>query len=556
MIGPDQLATAIRTALADAGLPDHQPVLERPKNPDHGDWSTNVALRLAKAVGKPPREVAVQIVSHLGAVNGVQGAPEIAGPGFINFRLAQDAFGAIVRAAVTAGEKGYGRSHTNAGRTANVEFVSANPTGPLHVGHGRWVAAGDAMASLLEATGWAVTREYYLNDAGNQIALFGASVRALMRGQQTVAGLAAGGTPDPEAMHEVPADGYKGAYVADIAGALLAAGVDPDDAAAVTQGAYQAMVAQIRSTMEAIGIHIDVWFSEMTLHASGAVDDAIAKLVADGHAYTADGATWLRTTDFGDDKDRVLVKADGVKTYFAADTAYLADKVGRGFDLAIYLLGADHHGYVNRLHAIARAEGVPDGVIEILIGQFVNLLRDGEPVRMGKRSGNFVTLDELVTEVGADAARYTFLRSSMDTPMDFDIARVVSEDKANPVHYINYSYARIAGIGRKVADTRFTPAPVDMADLTLLDHPTELELIRRVDAFPEVVARAADERAPHRVARYAEDLADAFHRFYTECQVIGDDHALSSARYWLCEATRVCVAAALGLLGVTPRERM
>ncbi|WP_370327755.1 arginine--tRNA ligase [Euzebya sp.] len=537
MIGPEQLATAIRKALAEAGLPDREPALERPKNPDHGDWATNVALTLAKPVGRPPREVAQAIVDALATAEGID-AVEIAGPGFINFRLATDALGAIVRDAVTAGEAGWGRSDAGAGRTANVEFVSANPTGPLHVGHGRWVAIGDAMASLLEATGWAVTREYYLNDAGNQIQLFGESVQAVMRDA------------------EVPEDGYRGAYVADIAADLLAEGVDPDDLATTTQRAYESMVAQIRATMESIGIHIDVWFSERTLHDSGAVDATIAKLRESGHAYEADGAIWLRTTDFGDDKDRVLVKADGVTTYFAADTAYLADKVGRGFDLAIYLLGADHHGYVGRLLAIARAEGVPEGVVEIVIGQMVNLLRDGEPVRMGKRSGNFVTLDELVDEVGADATRYTFLRSSRDTTQDFDIARVVSEDRANPVHYINYSYARISGIARTADAKGFSPTPLEETDLALLDHDTERELIRRIDAFGETVARAAEERAPHKVAHYAEDLADAFHRFYTECQVVGDDQALSSARYWLCEATRVTVAAALGLLGVTPRERM
>ena len=542
MIGPQQLAVEIHKALASAGLPDRDPTFERPKNPDHGDWSCNVAMTLAKPVGQPPRQIAQAIVDALDGVDGIE-AIEIAGPGFINFRLAQDAFGDIVRAAVMAGEQDYGRGETGAGQTANVEFVSANPTGPLHVGHGRWVAAGDAIASVLEHSGWSVTREYYLNDAGNQIGLFGASVQALMSDQP------------------VPEDGYQGEYVAEIAGQLGADGIAAEDLDAVTQGAYLAMVEQIRATMESIGIDIDVWFSERTLHSSGRVDATIDKLRADGHAYEEDGATWLRTTDFGDDKDRVLVKADGVKTYFSADTAYMADKVGRGFDLAIYLLGADHHGYVGRLMAIAKAEGVPDGVIEIIIGQFVNLLRDGDPVRMGKRSGNFVTLDELVEEVGADAARYTFLRYPMNTPMDFDIATVVSEDKANPVHYINYSYARISGIGRKADEVAFDAASVSEADLTLLTHPTEHELIRRIDAFAETVELAAEHRAPHRVARYAEDLADAFHRFYTECQVIAADHdgdgrELSRARYWLCEATRVCVAASLALLGVTPRERM
>ncbi|MEE8599682.1 arginine--tRNA ligase [Euzebya tangerina] len=553
MIGPDQLAVHVRKALSTSGLPDREPVFERPKNPEHGDWSCNVALTLAKPVGQPPRQIAQTLVEAIGAVEGIE-AVEIAGPGFINFRLAQDSFGAIVRAAVEAGEETYGRSNAGAGRTANVEFVSANPTGPLHVGHGRWVATGDAIAGLLEATGWEVTREYYLNDAGNQIGLFGRSVQAEMAGPSEVTG----GEPEGYRgeIHTAPEDGYKGAYVAEIAAELDAAGVSSNDLSAVTEAAYLAMVQQIRRTMESIGIDIDVWFSEKTLHNSGRVDETIAKLGEDGHTYTADGATWLRTTDFGDDKDRVLVKADGVKTYFSADTAYMADKVGRGFDLAIYLLGADHHGYVGRLHAIARAEGIPEGLIEIIIGQFVNLLRDGEPIRMGKRSGNFVTLDELVEEVGPDAARYTFLRSSIDTAIDFDITRVVSEDKSNPVHYINYSYARISGISRKAAAVDFDPGTVADADLSLLATEEEHELIRRIDAFGETVAQAAEQRAPHRVARYAEDLADAFHRFYVERQVISDDVDLSRARYWLCEATRVSVAAALGLLGVTPRERM
>ena len=538
MIGPDQLAVAVSKALADAGLPERTPTFERPKNRDHGDWSTNVALTLAKPVGRPPREIAQQLADLLTDVEGVAEV-EIAGPGFINFRLAQDAFGAIVHTVVQAGEDGWGRSDTGAGRRANVEFVSANPTGPLHVGHGRWVAAGDAICSLLEATGWEVVREYYLNDAGTQIDIFGRSVQAFMRGV------------------EIPEDGYRGAYVADIARDLLAAGVDAEDTAAVTLAAYQAMAGQIRRTMESIGIDIDVWFSEKDLHASGAVGDTVQRFLDVGRAYVADDATWLRTTDFGDDKDRVLIRAGGAPTYFAADTAYMADKVGRGFDLAIYLLGADHHGYVNRLHAVARAEGIAEGVIEILIGQLVNLLRDGEPVRMGKRSGNFVTLDELVEEVGADATRYTFLRSSMDSSVDFDIAQVVRADKSNPVHYINYSYARIAGIGRKAEEVGFAVGTVEEADLALLDHAVEHELIRQVSRFPEVVALAAEERAPHKVAHYAEGLADAFHRFYTERTVIDlDAPEVSAARYWLCEATRITVAAALGILGVTPRERM
>ena len=537
MIGPDELGEAVRQALAAADLPAREPTFERPRNRDHGDWATNIALALAKAAGRPPREVAQAIVAHLGDVDGVD-AVEIAGPGFINFRLTADAFADIVRTVVEAGD-GWGRRDLAAGRTANVEFVSANPTGPLHVGHGRWVAAGDAIARLLEATGWGVTREYYLNDAGNQIRTFGLSVQAAMRGT------------------EPPEDGYRGAYVADIAAQLTADGVPADDADAVTEAAYTAMAGQIRETLERFGITIDVWFSERTLHTSGALRAAVDRLLERGRAYESEGAIWLRTTEFGDDKDRVLIRANGEPTYFAADVAYLADKVRRGYDLAIYLLGADHHGYVGRLHALARAEGVPDGVVEVLIGQLVNLLRDGRPVRMGKRSGDFVTLDELVEEVGADAARYTFLRSSLDVPMDFDIAKVVTADRDNPVHYINYSYARIAGIRRTAEQQGVDPGAVADADLALLTHDREKELIAKIGAFPEVVADAAADRLPHRVARYAEDLAEVFHRFYEACRVVDpDEPALTAARFWLCEASRITFANALGLLGVTPRARM
>jgi arginyl-tRNA synthetase len=537
MIGPAQLADAVRRGLAAAGLPDREPTFERPRNPDHGDWSTNVALSLAKPVGAPPREVAQRLVDALGTVEGVE-AVEIAGPGFVNFRLAADAFGAIVRGVVEAGADAWGRSDAGAGRSVDVEFVSANPTGPLHAGHIRGAAAGDAIARLLEATGWAVTREYYVNDAGNQMRLYGQSLQARMRGE------------DP------PEDGYHGVAVTELAGRLLSDGVDPDDADAVLEAGYRATLEQIAGTLARFGVRFDVWTSERELHSSGAIRRTIDALLERGEAYEADGATWLRTSAYGDDKDRVLVKADGSLTYFAADTAYLAHKAERGFDRLVYVLGADHHGYIGRLLAIARAEGQPEGLVEVVIGQLVNLLREGEAVRMSKRTGEGITFDEVIDEVGADAARYTYLRTSIDTTLDFDLARVVEQDKANPVHYINYSYARISGIARTAAERGFDPGAVDEADLGLLGHDTELELIRRIDALPEVVARAAEDRAPHRVARYAEDLADAFHRFYTECQVLGEDEALSRARYWLCEAARISVAAALGLLGVTPRERM
>jgi arginyl-tRNA synthetase len=534
VIGPDELAALVRSALERAGLPDREPKFERPRQREHGDWATNVALTLAKPVGRPPRTIAEEIVAHLEGTAGIERVV-VAGPGFINFHLAHDVLQDMVRSAVTEGPA-WGRvARSEPLGCANVEFVSANPTGPLHVGAGRWVAAGDAIASLLDAVGWEVTREYYLNDAGSQLDLFGASVAARMRG------------------HEVPANGYRGAYVDELAAELRAAGVAADD---VREAAYQRMLARIEATMSRAGIDVDVWFSERTLHASGAIGATVDKLRAAGHVYDADGAAWLRTTSFGDDKDRVLIRANGEPTYFAADCAYMADKRARGFDLAIYLLGADHHGYVGRLLAIAAAEGAPAGWVEVIIGQLVNLLRAGEAVRMSKRAGELVDFDELLDEVGPDAARYTFLRFSLDVNMDFDIAEVVRQDRENPVYYVQYSHARIAGIMRTATERGVRPGTVGEADLGQLAHPAEEELIRRIGTYPEVVRYAAEQRAPHRIARYAEELAEAFHKFYTECQVVGDDEALTRARYWLCVAARQTLVNALGLLGVSAPERM
>jgi arginyl-tRNA synthetase len=530
--GPEQLAAAVRKALAAAGLPDRDPSFERPRQREHGDWATNVALILAKPVGRPPRQIAQAIAEHLD-VPDLVAAVEVAGPGFLNFRLAHTALEAVVRAAVTQ-EIAWGRGAPGSGGRLQIEFVSANPTGPLHVGHGRWAAAGDAIANLLEASGWAVEREFYLNDAGNQIALFGQSVRAVAEGRP------------------VPEHGYHGAYIADLARELADAG-ELDRA---EDGAYRRMLARIERTLARIGVHFDVWFSERELHASGAVDETIARLRDAGHVEERDGALWLRTTDFGDDKDRVLVRADGRPTYLAADCAYMASKIARGFDRCIYLLGADHHGYVKRLKAIAAAEGVDPARVEIIIGQLVSLYHAGEALRMSKRTGELVTFDELIDEVGADAARYTFLRTSLDVTQDFDIAEVVRQDRENPVYYVQYSHARIAGIMRTATERGVVPGAVEDARLDLLTHDTEEELIRRIAAYPETVAFAAAERAPHRVARYAEDLAEAFHRFYTECQVVGSDVDLTRARYWLCVAARQTLVNALGLLGVSAPDRM
>jgi len=535
----DALAAAMREALATAGLPDAEPRFERPRSREHGDWATNVALALAKPAGVPPREVAARLLAALGPVDGVA-ALEVAGPGFVNVRLAHDVLERTVRDAVVQGES-YGRVQAGGGPRVNVEFVSANPTGPLHIGAGRWAATGDALAALLEAAGAEVSREYYFNDAGEQMRRFGDSVAAAMRGEPT------------------PPDGYRGSYIGEIAAACTDAGLDPNDLDAVRDHAYGLMLARITATLEAFGVHFDTFFGERTLHESGAVTAVVERLRAAGHVYVADGATWLRTTSFGDDKDRVLVKADGEPTYFAADCAYLESKVARGFDRSVLLLGADHHGYVGRMSALAAALGIEAGGLEILIGQLVSFTRGGEVVAMSKRSGDFVTVDDLLDEVGRDAARYTFVRTSMDQALEFDLAAVVRTERDNPVFYVQYSHARIAAIVRRVEERGIDPGAVDEADLSLLTHPTEVDLITAIGRWPEVVARAAADRAPHRVARYCEsELAERFHRFYESCLVLGEDvpPALTRARYWLCVAARSTLVNALGVLGVSAPERM
>ena len=484
MTSPEHLAGAVRAALGRAGLPEREVELERPRQRAHGDYSTNVALTLAKPVGRPPRAIAQMIVAELGEVAGVE-AIDVAGPGFINFHLAHGALQDVVRKIVAEGPN-WGRSDRAAGARVNIEFVSANPTGPLHVGHGRQAAVGDAVANLLEAVGWKVVREYYVNDAGRQMRLFGESVAAVARGEQP------------------PADGYHGAYMAQIAREVEAAR-ELDD---VTEAAYRRMLAHITATLDTMGVRFDVYFGERSLHPDGI--ESVLTALGD-HVYRAEGATWLRTTTFGDDKDRVLIRADGEPTYFASDCAYMANKFGRGFDRLIYLLGSDHHGYVKRLQSIADALGYGRNRLEIVLHQFVNLFRGGMPVRMSKRSGEMVTFDDLLDEVGADAARYTFLRYSSDVPIDFDLEAVVQADRANPVYYVQYSHARITGIMRTAREKGLDPPPVDTVGLGLLSTEVEQELIRVLSAYPEVVVTAADERAPQRIARYVERAAEADH---------------------------------------------
>jgi arginyl-tRNA synthetase len=553
-VTPEQLRDVVRTAVAGAvergvltvAVPDDI-VIERPKNPEHGDYATNVALRLAKTAGKPPRAVAEVLAEELRSRPGID-TVDVAGPGFLNITLAKGALGQIAVRAVTAGE-GYGRTDVLAGQKLNLEFVSANPTGPVHIGGTRWAAVGDALGRLLEASGADVAREYYLNDAGAQIDRF---ARSLLAGAQGRA---------------VPEDGYAGSYIGEIAAQVIEAEPGlldrPDDEQLRVFRArgVELMVADIRRTLEAFGVHFDVFFSETSLHESGALEKAVARLRQEGHVYESDGAVWLRTTDFADDKDRVLVKADGEPTYFAADCAYYLDKRERGFDKVVIMLGSDHTGYVGRYRALVAATGDdPDAHLEILIGQLVNLLRDGEPVRMSKRAGTVITLDDLVDAIGADAARYALARASVDQQIDIDIDLWTRKTNDNPVFYVQYAHARISSVLRNAADLGLSLGEADDVDVTQLGHERENDLLRAIGEFPRVLTGAAELRAPHRVARYLEELAGTYHRFYDSCRVLprGDEEAtpLNIARLWLCAATETVLRNGLGVLGVSAPERM
>ena len=551
---PEQLRDVVRTAVAGAvergvltvAVPDDI-VIERPKNPEHGDYATNVALRLAKTAGKPPRAVAEVLAEELRSRPGID-TVDVAGPGFLNITLAKGALGQIAVRAVTAGE-GYGRTDVLAGQKLNLEFVSANPTGPVHIGGTRWAAVGDALGRLLEASGADVAREYYLNDAGAQIDRF---ARSLLAGAQGRA---------------VPEDGYAGSYIGEIAAQVIEAEPGlldrPDDEQLRVFRArgVELMVADIRRTLEAFGVHFDVFFSETSLHESGALEKAVARLRQEGHVYESDGAVWLRTTDFADDKDRVLVKADGEPTYFAADCAYYLDKRERGFDKVVIMLGSDHTGYVGRYKALVAATGDdPDAHLEILIGQLVNLLRDGEPVRMSKRAGTVITLDDLVDAIGADAARYALARASVDQQIDIDIDLWTRKTNDNPVFYVQYAHARISSVLRNAADLGLSLGEADDVDVTQLGHERENDLLRAIGEFPRVLTGAAELRAPHRVARYLEELAGTYHRFYDSCRVLprGDEEltSLNTARLWVCAATATVLRNGLAVLGVHAPERM
>jgi arginyl-tRNA synthetase len=549
----DALAAAISSAIGAAiergDLVGTIPVaipLERPKNRDHGDYATSVALQLAKPAGMSPRAVAELLQSSLLALPEVS-AVEIAGPGFINITLNRSSQAELV-STILSSSSTYGTGNSLAGISVNLEFISANPTGPLHLGHTRWAAVGDSLGRVLSAAGAQVTREFYINDRGNQMDLFGKSVEAAALGQP------------------IPEDGYQGGYINDLADVVVREHPGIKELAADTrhesfcEAAYKVQLAQQQGVLDTFKTHFDVWFSERSLHEAGAVEHAVEKLRTQGHVFDSEGAIWLRTTDFGDDKDRVITKANGDLTYFASDTAYYINKRERGFDICIYMLGADHHGYVNRLRATAACAGDnPDYNVEILIGQLVKIMEGGEEVKLSKRAGTIITLEELVEKVGVDAARYTLIRYPVDTPMVMDIDVLRRNTNENPVYYVQYAHARIAGVLRNVAELNI-PTGLSNFDPSQLSHDRENELLGTLAEFPGIVAAAAAFREPHRVARYLEELAGVYHGFYADCRVLplGDESIspLHSARANLCAATKQVLANGLDLLGVSAPERM
>ncbi|MEH0146808.1 arginine--tRNA ligase [Corynebacterium sp. Q4381] len=533
----------------DTSVLPEEVTVERPRNPEHGDYATNIALQVAKKAGMNPRELGQLLVDAL-LNNPAIASADIAGPGFINLRLAADAQGQLVAQILEAGEA-YGRSELLNGEKINLEFVSANPTGPIHLGGTRWAAVGDSLGRVLEASGADVTREYYFNDHGGQIDRFARSLVAAAKGEPT------------------PEDGYGGAYIAEIAGAVVEkypealSGTEEEVQERFRAEGVEMMFAQIKESLHEFGVDFDVYFHENSLFESGAVDRAIQTLKDNGNLYEAEGAWWLRSTDFGDDKDRVVIKSDGNAAYIAGDIAYVADKFDRGHTLAIYMLGADHHGYIARLRAAAQALGYDPAAVEVLIGQLVNLVRDGQAVKMSKRAGTVITLDDLVDAIGVDGARYALVRSSVDSSLDIDLDLWTTQSSDNPVYYVQYGHARLCSIDRRAADAGVSVARsaggLDV-DFGLLEHEKEGDLIRTLGEFPAVVKAAAELREPHRVARYAEDLASAFHKFYDACQILpkaGEaPQPIHSARLALAQATRQVLANALHLLGVSAPERM
>ncbi|OPX15995.1 arginine--tRNA ligase [Gordonia sp. i37] len=541
------LSSVTRTVVADHDLdtslvPDAV-VIERPRHADHGDYATNVALQLGKKLGVNPRELAGWLADAFAAADGIAKA-EVAGPGFVNIWLAAAAQNTVVATVLDRGTQ-YGRGDEFADKVINLEFVSANPTGPIHLGGTRWAAVGDALGRVLAARGAAVTREYYFNDHGAQIDRFARSLEA-----------AALGEPTPE-------DGYAGEYIVDIARQVTEQVPDVlDQPEAQRVETFRAvgvdlMFDHIKKSLHEFGTDFDVFTHENKMFETGLVDECIAELKANGNLYESDGAWWLRTEQYGDDKDRVVIKSDGEAAYIAGDIAYYRDKRNRGFNLCIYMLGADHHGYIKRLKAAAASLGDDPGTVEVLIGQMVNLVRDGKPVRMSKRAGTVITLDDLVDAVGVDAARYALIRSSIDVNIDIDLDLLAKQSNDNPVYYVQYAHARLAALGRNADDLGLSAST---EHLDLLDTAEEGDLIKTLGDFDEVVATAATLREPHRICRYLESLAGTYHRFYAHCRVLpqGDEEAgdIHRARLALCAASRQVLANGLALVGVGAPERM
>ena len=557
-MNPEQLSALIAaalTALVERGvitlteLPESVAV-ERPRSKEHGDYATNVALQLAKKAGMSPRQFAELLAAELQLAEGIARV-DIAGPGFLNISVEAGAQGRVAADIVAAGSA-YGRTEILAGRRINVEFISANPTGPLHLGHTRWAVLGDAIGRVLAATGAEVTREFYINDRGVQMNNFAASIIASALGESK------------------PEDGYAGAYIEELAQVVGAAapGVfelpEPERLQEVRRLGYAIQLKEQQDQLAYFNTHFDVWFSELSLHDDGHVPDTLKRLKELGHVYEEGGALWMRTTDFGDDKDRVLIKSDGELTYFASDTAYYLNKRSRGFDHCIYLLGADHHGYVGRLKAMAACVGDdPAQTLDVLIGQLVKILSNGEELKLSKRAGTIVTLHELAEEIGVDALRYSLARYPADSPLTLDIAEITRASNDNPVYYVQYAHARASRMIANATDLGMAVPDLDSGfDSSLLSHERDGELLRALAAFPGVVASAAELREPHRIARYLEDTASVFNKWYDskECRMLpqGDEpvNATNEARLVLVHATRIVIANGLDLLGVTAPERM
>ncbi len=541
----EAISRAIQADALSGAVPDSIK-LERPKDRSHGDYATSIALQISKAMGRNPREVAQVIADELIGIETINKV-EIAGPGFINLTLNRASQAQLVETIVAAKDS-FGVGKSLSGIKINLEFISANPTGPLHLGHTRWAAVGDALGRVLTAAGAQVTREFYINDRGNQMDLFGQSVEAVALGQP------------------VPDNGYQGDYIKDLAVEVVKenAGIkelaSAERTEAFREAAYKVQLKDQQRVLDVFNTHFDVWFSERSLHDQGAVEHGVQKLRKQGHVFENEGATWLRTTDFGDDKDRVITKANGELTYFASDTAYYINKRERGFDICIYMLGADHHGYINRLRATAACAGDdPDCNIDVLIGQLVKIMEGGQEVKLSKRAGTIITLEELVEKVGVDAARYTLIRYPVDTPMVMDIDVLKRNTNENPVYYVQYAHARIAAVLRNAAELGASLELKDF-DPSQLTHDRENELLGVLAEFPRVIESAAQLREPHRVARYLEELAGTYHGFYNDCRVLpmGEEKltAMHTARLLLCTATKQVLKNGLDLLGVSAPERM